>query len=1140
MKRPSLSTVFSLVLALVLCLALPTFADDVPDGFSEVVVFAEEQARFDNDFDRVNSGHVVVNDVAPDEDDDDDAAEGDDEVVELWIGKNSTIAGSFSVGIKGSSITSFVVGDQVRVRNGATVEGDAYYNELQLDNGGAILGVETTPVALPFFDKLPAFRTGAPGTADVDVAPGTTQTLPAGDYDEVEVHNGATLILSGGVYNVRSFEAGNYASVLVEAGAEVRVEENFRLGREGLVGSAPGAGVPASRIAFFVNGTGDDDDDDLQRSGSATTDDDDDDGDAVEIHKDGTVAGTYYAPNGRIRIHKNVVGTGAFVARKVSVAKDVVLGLDSFFNEAPEPQDDSASTLEGGTVTVLDGGATSVLDNDDDPNSGDTLTAHLVTPPAHAAAFNLNADGTFAYTHDSSENHLDVFVYEACDDGNPVLCTSANVVITMIPVNDAPTLDPIADVGILEDAGEQIVNLSGISQGGGGETLPAPQLPLTVTATSDNPGLILDPMVIYTSPDATGSLAYEPMANQSGSAVITVTVMDAGGTANGGVDTTQQTFTVTVTAVNDAPTLDPIADPAAILEDAGQQVVNFGGITQGGGGETVPAPQFPLAVTAASDNPGLIPNPKVTYASPGAAGSLAYTPVADQSGTAIITVTVTDSGGTANGGSDTTQQSFTVAVTAVNDAPTLDPIPDPAPIFENSPEQTVNLSGISQGGGGETDPEQFPLVVTASSSNPVVVPDPTVTYASPDAAGSLSYTPAADHSGSVVITVTLADAGGTGNGGVDSVQQTFTVEITDEAPNNPPAIQADNIRVDPGGTATSLFPSGNSVLDNDSDPNGDNIILTTPQQSGPSHGSLTLAGDGTFSYTHSNDGSTSDQFVYEACDDGSPVECATATVFIDVVASTMDVTVTVGSGDGSGGVISSPSGIDCGSDCSETFTTATDLPIDLFATADAGSLFAGWTGSSDCLDGRLTVAADASCNAVFSISAPPAGDPFDVTILLAGTGGGTVGSDPAGISCPGDCFETFQDVRVALTATPDGSSSFVGFSGTGDCVDGLIDGTVHVSCIATFEALPPTEHTLTVLFPGDGVGDVTSHDFRIACQSDCSAEYADGETVILNARPQAGSTFVGYSGDCGTVSGFEAVIFMDADTECTATFDSPN
>ncbi len=70
-----------------------------------------------------------------------------------------------------------------------------------------------------------------------------------------------------------------------------------------------------------------------------------------------------------------------------------------------------------------------------------------------------------------------------------------------------------------------------------------------MTATSNNLALIPNPTVTYTSPNATGSLTFTPVAGQSGSATVTVTVQDNGGTANGGVNTVTRTFTVTVTAL---------------------------------------------------------------------------------------------------------------------------------------------------------------------------------------------------------------------------------------------------------------------------------------------------------------------------------------------------------------------------------------------------------------------------------------------------------------------------------------------------------------------------------------------------------------------------------------------------------------
>ena len=111
-------------------------------------------------------------------------------------------------------------------------------------------------------------------------------------------------------------------------------------------------------------------------------------------------------------------------------------------------------------------------------------------------------------------------------------------------INDAPTLDLIADPApIPQGAGLQALDLSGITAG------PGESQTLTVTATSSNPALVPHPTVNYTSPNATGSLQYAPVASQSGSAVITVTVEDDGGTANGGVNTISRTFTIVVTPV---------------------------------------------------------------------------------------------------------------------------------------------------------------------------------------------------------------------------------------------------------------------------------------------------------------------------------------------------------------------------------------------------------------------------------------------------------------------------------------------------------------------------------------------------------------------------------------------------------------
>src|SRR6185295_10569451 len=113
--------------------------------------------------------------------------------------------------------------------------------------------------------------------------------------------------------------------------------------------------------------------------------------------------------------------------------------------------------------------------------------------------------------------------------------------------------------------------------------------------TSSHPAIIANPTVNYTTGNSTGTLTYTPLPNANGSVTITVTLKDTGGTANGGIDTTTRTFVVDVQPINDFPTLDSIADAAAILEDAGAQTINLSGI--GTGGEIQA-----LTVTAVSSN----------------------------------------------------------------------------------------------------------------------------------------------------------------------------------------------------------------------------------------------------------------------------------------------------------------------------------------------------------------------------------------------------------------------------------------------------------------------------------------------------------------------------------------------------------
>ena len=72
-------------------------------------------------------------------------------------------------------------------------------------------------------------------------------------------------------------------------------------------------------------------------------------------------------------------------------------------------------------------------------------------------------------------------------------------------------------------------------------------------------------------------------------------------------------------------------------------------------------------------------------------------------------------------------------------------------------------------------------------------------------------------------------------------------------------------------------------------------------------------------------------------------------------------------GSGVGNVTSSPAGIDCGSDCDETYLVGT--PVTLTATVDPGSVFDGWVGGG-CLglgDCQITLDSDTTVIALCDV-----------------------------------------------------------------------------------------------------------------------------------------------------------------------------
>ena len=440
---------------------------------------------------------------------------------------------------------------------------------------------------------------------------------------------------------------------------------------------------------------------------------------------------------------------------------------------------------------------------------------------------NLNSSSAaFGFTVQSSTANSDEGL-----GGNP-----ATAIITVTPVNDAPSFTKGADQTVNEDAGPQSVAwATAISAGPADEA--GQNLTFQIT-NNTNTGLFSAGPAINSS----GTLSYTTAANANGSATITVVLKDDGGTANGGVDTSAppQTFTITVTPVNDPPSFTKGADQT-VNEDAGPQSVAWA--TAISAGPPDEAGQNVTFQITNNTNTGLFSvGPAIS-----STGTLTYTTAPNANGSATITVVLKDDGGVANGGVDTSApQSFTINVTPVNDAPG----------FNKGPNQNLNE---------DAGPQSVPSWATAISAGPANESGQTVSFqvtnntnpamfsAGPaiSSTGTLTYTPAANANGIATVTFVLKDNGGTANGGVDtSAPQSVLISVN--AVNDPPTFtKGPDVQVATNAGPQSIANWATGISAGPPDESGQNLVfhVTVNSNSGLFQTGPDITSNGTLTFT---------------------------------------------------------------------------------------------------------------------------------------------------------------------------------------------------------------------------------------------------------------------------------------------------
>ncbi|RKZ84005.1 MAG: hypothetical protein DRQ39_08835, partial [Gammaproteobacteria bacterium] len=224
----------------------------------------------------------------------------------------------------------------------------------------------------------------------------------------------------------------------------------------------------------------------------------------------------------------------------------------------PRAGDDYATVAEGNAVTI------DLAANDtDNENSLDLTSIVITSAPASGIIVAINGDGTVTYTHDGSETTDDSFSY-TIKDTNGNVSSDGQVFVTVTPVNDAPV----------------------ITSDGGGATaaINAAENQTAVTTVTYTDADVPADTILYSiiggadsalfSIDASGNLSFiaAPDYENPGDVglnndyEVQVQVDDQqGGTA-------MQTITVSITDVNEAPTVSLSNLTATLAEDTDTSV----------------------------------------------------------------------------------------------------------------------------------------------------------------------------------------------------------------------------------------------------------------------------------------------------------------------------------------------------------------------------------------------------------------------------------------------------------------------------------------------------------------------------------------------------------------------------------------
>ncbi|ATA75111.1 hypothetical protein CGC52_06575 [Capnocytophaga sp. H2931] len=480
----------------------------------------------------------------------------------------------------------------------------------------------------------------------------------------------------------------------------------------------------------------------------------------------------------------------------------------------------------------------SVAANDLDPE-GDTQVWTTQTNTTGGHTFVLNADGTYTFTPSTDFVGTVSYTYEVCDNGTPQACATATVYISVKQVA-TPTATSDTFTATTSTNTQTVGNV--LNNDRIGTNTPTTS-DVTIMVTKTPTGTIvpiLDP--------STGNVTV-PSGTPTGTYTIGYEICTKVGT----VTCSTATVTITVTEVVTPTVLIATDDPVTVTTTQSGTVVNV--LDNDKIGTNTPTTSD-VTITVTKTPTGTI----VPILDP-STGNVTV-PSGTPTGTYTIGYKICTKVGTVTCSTATVTITVTEVVTPTNTTVAKDDI--------NNTYVNTQVSGSV--GTNDLDPEGDTQVWTIQTNT---VGGHSFVL---NADGTYTFTPSTDFVGTVSYTYEVCD-----NGTPQAcATATISIQVLPKGINS--LVANDDTAVTKVNTGVLI-----SVLSNDFDPEGDTFSVT--KHTNPSHGTVVLNADGTFTYTPTTDFVGEDEFTYIICDGNVTSTCRTARVHVSVVSTTTNITV---------------------------------------------------------------------------------------------------------------------------------------------------------------------------------------------------------------------------------------------------------